>query len=261
MHYVAIYVGVFFYLGVALVVKVLLSGARGFIGSHLREHFAAQGKEVITYDRAQDNLADMQSCDVVIHAAARAHILREEEADPRAAFYAANVELTQRLADAAQQYNVPRFIYLSSAGVHGNVARTPLVPDSPIAPHSFYVESKFLGEEIVRAGAEHYTIIRLPLVYGPRVGANFLRLMRMIKIGALLPLASIHNKRDFCAVQNLCNFVQHCAQDNRAVKQTFLLCDGEPVSTADLVRSLAHYIGVNARLFPCPESVLRAAAN
>jgi nucleoside-diphosphate-sugar epimerase len=206
--------------------------------------------------------AALQGISSVIHLAGRAHVMRESASNPLAAYRETNVAGTRRLAEAAAEEGVKRFIFLSSIKVNGE--RTDLQPfresDEP-RPEDAYGISKLEAERElnrIAAGSEMgITIIRPPLVYGPGVKGNFLSLMRAVHRGIPLPLASITNARSLISVENLVSAIMACLGDPRAAGRTFLVADGQDLSTSELIRRLADAFGSRLRLYPCPPVLLR----
>lgn len=207
----------------------------------------------------------MVGVDVVIHLAARAHVIREENADPLAEFRRVNVQSTMELAQLAAEARVTRFIFVSSIGVNGNrTSGAPFRESSPAAPVEPYALSKWEAEQglrtIERDCGLGVTIVRLPLVYGPNVKGNFLRLLRLVDSAVPLPLGAITNLRSYIGADNVCDFLLTCIHHPKAPGELFLLADGEDISTPALVRKLAASLGKPARLFPLPRLVLRTLA-
>lgn len=260
--------------------RVLLTGASGFLGRHLsvvlrEKHdvlsavratpsvccdFVAMG-EISAITDWSETLAGRQ---VVIHAAARAHVLNESAADPLAEFRKVNTAATLTLATQAADAGVKRFIFISSIGVNGNQSMAPFTESSPPAPHDPYAISKYEAEEGLREIANQLgmpvTIIRPPLVYGPNATGNFCRLVRWISKGIPLPLGAIHNQRSLVALDNLVDFIITCIDHPAAANQTFLVADGEDLSTTDLLRRVGQAMGKPARLIPVPMGLLKAGA-
>lgn len=258
--------------------KVLVTGSNGFVGQHLCEVLTRSGFDVV---RAVRNPAPgavavgsicgdtdwseaLQGVDVVVHAAARVHMLNDASVDPMTEFQTVNVEGTLNLAQQAARSGVSRFIFLSSIAVHGLTSggHPFSALDSP-NPHDAYGYSKFEAEKgLVRISSEtgmEQVIIRPPLVYGPGVGANFLRLMKLAASGLPLPLGGVRNLRSPVFVGNLCDLVQTCLTHPAAANRIFLVSDDRDISTPDLLRSLAGKMGRPIRLFRVPASWLRLA--
>lgn len=208
-------------------------------------------------------LADV---DVVVHAAARVHVMKEVSSDPLAAFRQVNVEATLNLARAAAASGVKRFIYISSIKVNGEGTPpgTAYNAEDVPAPIDPYGISKLEAEQGLQALAAdtgmELVIIRPVLVYGPGVKANFLSMMRWLYRGVPLPLGAVHNYRSLVAVDNLVDFIVTCSDHPAAANQVFLVSDGEDVSTTQLLRKLATALGKPARLLPIPVWLMSGVA-
>jgi nucleoside-diphosphate-sugar epimerase len=264
---------------------VLLTGATGFVGPHLIPVLQAQGWHVRSALRSGGaslpadvetgvvgDLADLpdlgqalDGAEAVIHLAGRAHVMRETAADAGAAFHRANVDATRHLAGQAAAAGVRRFVFLSSVKVNGDrTTGRPFTETDDPAPEDAYGRSKWRAEqtlhEIGAATGLEVVVIRPPLVYGPGVKANFLRLLGLVERGVPLPFAGLHNRRSLVGVWNLCELIATAARHPAAVGETFLVSDQHDLSTPDLVRSIAAAMGRPARLFPFPTFVLRLGA-
>ena len=200
--------------------------------------------------------------DVVVHLAARVHVMSSSSADDVQEYQRVNALGTRRLAEQAAAAGVRRFVFLSSVKVHGESGH--FNEDSAMAPADPYGVSKRDSEAALRdvsqrSGLE-VVIIRSPLVYGPGVKANFRALLVALQRGKLLPLASIANHRSLVAVDNLADLIVVCMVHPAAASEAFLVSDGEDLSTPELVRRLGTAAGHNARLMPVPVWCLRAVA-
>ncbi len=263
--------------------SVLVTGASGFVGRALVPRLRAAGYRVAvsTRDRAAARIPDADAIHVtaplgpevdwrpalgaveaVVHLAARVHVMDESDAD--AAHRQANAEGTLRLAEAAAAAGVGRFVFLSTVKVNGE--RTGAAPfresDAP-TPADAYARSKWeaetgLAQIAERTGLE-VVVVRPPLVYGPGVGGNFLALLKICRARVPLPLAGAANRRSLIFVGNLADAIVHCLDHPAAAGETYLLRDGEDISTAELVRHTARALGRPARLFHLPVGVLRLA--
>ena len=207
--------------------------------------------------------AGLAGVDVVFHLAARAHVMRETAADPLAAFRKTNVTGTDLLARNAAAAGVRRLVYVSSIGVNGLLTREGKKfseMDIP-HPHNAYALSKWEAEQCLSRIAEEtgleVVIVRPPLVYGPDAPGNFAQMLNVVAKRIPLPFASIHNRRSLVYVGNLADALITCATHPAAAGQTYLVCDGEDISTPDLLRQLASGMGVPSHLFPCPPALLR----
>ena len=215
---------------------------------------------------ASDQPSIEPGTDVVIHCAGRAHVMKEESSDPLREFRRANVDLTLRLAQQARDANVRRFIFLSSAKVHGesSLPGRPFTEVDTPAPADPYAVSKLEAEQALWALAEKtdmdVVIVRMPLVYGPGVKANFYNLMRWLKSGFPLPFGAVNNLRSLVALENLLDLLMVCMDHPSAANEVFLVADGDDVSTTELLRRLSSALQMPARLLPVPPSTLAGIA-
>lgn len=208
--------------------RILVTGASGFIGSHLCPALTSAAHEL---------RASVQGCDAVVHLANIAHT-----SVSAADLHRVNVEGTLAQAQAALAAGARRFIYLSSIKA--------AQPDDAYGRSKFVVEQALLQMEGLDA-----VILRPALVYGPRVKANFLALMRAIDRGWPLPLASIRNHRSLVYVGNLVDAIMHCLE-GEARGRTYAVSDGATVSTPELCRAIGRALGQSPRLFPFPPALL-----
>ena len=202
--------------------------------------------------------------ELVVHCAARVHVMQEQSSDPLAEFRRANVDATVALARATHAAGARRFILLSTVGVHGasSGARPFRAGEAP-APHSAYAQSKLEAEAALQVCSQHsgleFVCIRPPLVYGPAAPGNFGRLLGIVRRRLPLPLGAVHNLRSMVAVDNLASLILRCADHPAAAGRTFLVSDGEDISTTALLRRLAQASGHRASLIPLPATWLRTA--
>jgi nucleoside-diphosphate-sugar epimerase len=266
-------------------VRVLVTGATGFIGRAVLSSLLVGPEFQVraAVRRARDWLpsidgvviedigadtdwsAALSGIDALVHTAARAHVLRESAADPLAEFRRVNVTGTLALARQAAALGVRRFVFLSSVGVNGaETFDSPFSADDIARPQSPYAQSKYEAEmslrEISQQTGMQVVIIRPPLVYGPHAPGNFQRLVRCLLRGIPLPLASVRNLRSFIALDNLVDFIVTCLLHPRAANETFLVSDGEDLSTSELLRRMGGALGKPARLFAVPARLLKVAA-
>ncbi|NLO78708.1 MAG: SDR family oxidoreductase [Xanthomonadaceae bacterium] len=267
--------------------KILVTGATGFIGRALLDRLRAdpvfdvsavvrhwlpslpsdiQVHEVGDLNASTDLRGALAKVDVVIHAAARVHVMNDPSIDPLAEFRRVNVEGTLALARQAAAAGIRRFIFISSIKVNGESTQNnrPFIVEDPPQPADPYGISKHEAEEQLRRLAEEtgmeVVIIRPPLVYGPGVKANFLSMMRWLYRGVPLPLGAINNRRSLVALDNLVDLIVTCIDHPAAANQTFLAGDGEDLSTTELLRRMGAALGRPARLIPVPPTLLNAGA-
>lgn len=204
---------------------------------------------------------------VVVHCAARVHVMKEEAADPLAEFRRVNVDGTLRLASQAAGAGVKRFVFVSSIKVNGEQTQfeEPFTADQQANPSDPYGISKMEAEKGLRALAQEtgmeVVIIRPPLVYGPGVKANFLAMMRWLWGGVPLPLGAVtENRRSLVGLDNLVDLIVTCIDHPAAANQTFLVSDGEDLSTAALLQRMGRALGRPARLIPVPVGFVKLGA-
>jgi nucleoside-diphosphate-sugar epimerase len=210
--------------------------------------------------------SELDDVNAVVHLAARVHVTRDRRTDPLAAFRQVNVRGSARLAEAAAQRGVRRFVFMSSIKVHGEGSDVrPLREDDRLRPLDAYAVSKVEAEERLSEIAEctglELVILRPPLVYGPGVKANFMRLLRAVDYGFPLPLGSANNVRSLVFVDNLADAVLNCLTNPRGEGGTFFVSDSEPVSTASLVRGIARALDREPRLLAIPPVLMRWAGS
>lgn len=257
--------------------RILITGANGFIGSSLCAHLKENGIHVRACVRRerecfQDKLeyykvSDINSStswlgafdgvDVVVHAAARVHVMRELSLNPIEEFREINVSGTICLARQAAENGVKRFIFLSSLGVNGSSTdNVPFFADNFPAPDSPYAKSKLEAEQqlfqLGQSTGMEIVVVRPPMVYGPNAPGNFGVLVRWISTGLPLPFGRIENRRSFIGVDNLVDLLLTSIRHPSAANQVFLVSDGEDVSTTDLLRRTARAMDKPSRLVPVP---------
>jgi nucleoside-diphosphate-sugar epimerase len=209
----------------------------------------------------------LEGIDVVIHLAARVHVMKDMATDALSEFRRVNVEGTLNLARQAVEAGVQRFIFISSIKVNGegSILGQPYTPEDQPAPVDPYGISKREAEDTLRQLASEtgmaVVIIRPPLIYGPGVKANFLSMMRWLAKGVPLPLGAIHNKRSLLALDNLVDLILTCIHHPAAANETFLASDGEDLSTTELLQRMAAALGKKAWLIPVPSLFLEWGAS
>lgn len=268
--------------------NLLLTGASGFVGGALLARLNQQLNCKITlavrtmpehpydskhvyymhpFDEKADWTPVVANVDVVVHCAARVHVMSDTVANPLEEFRRINVRGTMNLARQAAQAGVKRFIFISSIKVNGEGTSGSHVYDendipAPIDPYGI---SKLEAEQALNALATEtgleIVIIRPVLVYGPGVKANFKNMMNWLNKGIPLPLGSTANKRSLVAVDNLVDLIVTCIDHPNAANEIFLVSDGEDLSTSELLRRMGHALGKPARLLPVPSWLLKLAAS
>jgi nucleoside-diphosphate-sugar epimerase len=203
--------------------------------------------------------------DTVVHTAARVHMMHDTSADPLTEFRSVNVDGTLQLARQAAAHGVRRFVFISSIKVNGDrtLPEHPFRADDGPAPTDPYGLSKYEAEQGLRAVSAttgmQVVVIRPVLVYGPGVKANFQSMMRWVQRGIPLPLGAIENQRSLVAVGNLADLVCTCVRHPAAAGETFLVSDGDDMSTTLLLRRIASAMQVPSRLIAVPGPLLRAS--
>ncbi len=265
--------------------KILVTGATGFVGSHLIRLLSSQGHQVIGAVRSQSNKSvntiagvefkalvnihsslDWAPClagvDAVVHLANRAHMMHESDSNLLALYRSINTEGTMQLARQAVAAGIKRFIFISSVKVNGESTLpgqrfSPVSNSIPTDPYglSKYEAEQGLKELSLKTDME-VVIIRPPLIYGPGVKANFLKMMQWIEKGIPLPMGSIANQRSLLGIDNLLDFISVCLTHPKAAGQTFLISDDHDVSTTELLKEIASAMHRSSRLLVIPQFVL-----
>lgn len=265
--------------------RLLVTGGSGFVGGEVCRRAVVEGWHVAAavrggatpdagvqpfhfeaLDRHQDWAGGLAGTDVVIHCAARVHVMDDQSPDPLAEFRKVNVEGTLALARQAAAAGVKRFIFISSIKVNGEgtVPGAPYTCFDEPKPQDPYGISKMEAEQGLRAIAEQtgleVIIIRPVLVYGPGVKANFRSMMSWLSKGAPLPLGAIRNKRSLVSLDNLVDLIMTCVEHPAAANQTFLVSDGHDLSTTEMLQRMGVALNRPARLLPVPAGLLELGA-
>ena len=261
---------------------VFLTGSTGFVGSSLlarlqkfpdyrvvsavRSAFSSASDDVVSVgdiDGTTDYSSALTGVSLVVHAAARAHKIKDDCSDPLADFCKVNVEGTLNLARQSVAAGVKRFVFISSIGVHGLNSDKPFKETDTESPHDAYAISKYEAEVGLRKLAAEtgleVVIIRPPLVYGGVAPGNFKSLINLLAKPLPLPFGSVNNRRSMVYVGNLVDFIIHCIDHPKAANQTFLVSDGHDVSLSELIRLIRQSMKRPAWLIPVPVSLFQLA--
>lgn len=266
--------------------RILVTGASGFVGKALCALLLQREFDIIGVVRRLPLnplpgldyriLADLNrdtiwseildGVDVIVHCAARTHVIAETDPNPLMAYREINVDATVRLAEQASNSSAKRFIYISSIKVNGeSTSNQPFKPNDTPAPENPYGISKWEAEQALQNIAKNNSldvvIIRPPLVYGPGVLANFRRLMQLIMSYFPLPFGAIHNSRSLVALDNLVDLIAICLKHPAAANETFLVSDGDDLSTTALVQRMSVALGKKKYLIPVPKFILQSIAS
>jgi len=261
-------------------VRVLVTGASGFVGGALIEQLRlddglqlrlaqrraievpfAECIQVGDINGATDWQTVLAGVDVVVHLAARAHILHHRDADPLAMFREVNTQGTLNLARQAAFAGVRRFVFISSIGVNGAQTKGQAFNErSAVSPHSPYAQSKYEAEcgllNMAESGVMEVVIIRPPMIFAAHAPGNFARLLKLTSLPVPLPFGGMDNLRSLVSLQNLIGFIELCVKSPHAANEVFLICDGDDVSTEEMVRRLAKGMGCRRWLLPFPKTIL-----
>lgn len=267
--------------------RLVITGATGFIGQHLIKHLLAldifslccverknsmlalPGVQIIQIGDLTDGIdwsQWLQANDVIIHLAARVHVMHEDAPDPIDIYRQVNVTATMNLARHAARVGAKRFIFLSTIKVHGEATRQgeSFTANDVPNPNEAYALSKLEAEQSLLALATQSTmdvvIIRPTMVYGPGVKGNFQRMLTWLEKGYPFPLGLIHNKRSFVSIYNLVDLLVRCIAAPAAKNQIFLVSDGEDISISELLRYTAKAMGRSSHLLPVPMLFLQGMA-
>jgi nucleoside-diphosphate-sugar epimerase len=255
--------------------RVFVTGASGFVGRFLCEKLIKEGHHVTGFVRSLpknpvsgvtyvigdletiDHHKDLiQSANYVIHLAARVHHMND---DPKndVLYDRINHQATNRLVDVCKGSSaLRRFVFLSTIFVNGQYSNPVFTEDSPICSDNPYAKSKWMAEEYLKKSSTPHTIIRPPLIYGPKAPGNLERLSKLIQKGWPLPFANFSNRKSFIYIGNLVDFIAKSMEHDKGLNETFLIADPDVVSTSRLMTMIAYAMNQKLRLYPFPWSLL-----
>lgn len=250
--------------------RVFITGAEGFIGGHLVEELKSRNIDYVSgarkmygdISKRQDWKEFLTDIDVVVHLAARVHVMKEVSENPLSVFREMNVNATMNLARDAKKLGVKRFIYISSIKVNGEEtgeiaysAKDEPHPQDPYGISKMEAERELM--KLHEKNVFEVVIIRPPLVYGPGVKANLERLFALVEKHRFIPFRNVNNKRSFVSVFNLCDLIILCLDHPRAGGEVFLATDGVEYSLRELIELIASILGKRPYLIPIPVSLMR----
>ena len=238
--------------------KVAVTGAGGFIGSHLTRHLSKAGVDYVALKRTDDNFvypSNWEEFNVIIHLAAKVHLKKSQKT---------NLHYTQNIAEKAVESNIAHFIFVSSVGVLGEFSGSkPFDEYSPYNPYNDYSISKMEAEQELKKVLNNtnvkLTIIRPPLVYGSGAKGNFMTLKKVLKKIPVLPLGGVKSERSVCSVNNLCDLIISCLNNEKSFNQTFLVSDDEDVATIDFIRMTYKNLRKTYFIIPVPNFLVYLA--
>lgn len=264
--------------------SIAITGATGFVGSALFQTLRVNPKYTVkgfcrtlpTENNPEGLLAlgsletadfsqVLAGVDVVIHTAARAHVLEDGATDPLSAFRKVNVDGTLKLARQAAEAGAKRFVFISSIGVNGGSTQgIPFTEANAAKPHTPYAQSKLEAEQALKYLFEkkgmELVIIRPPLIYAAHAPGNFARLLKIVKKQLPLPFGLVKNQRSFVALENVVDFIALCVEHPQATNQTFVIADGASISTPELLKLLAQGMNKKVLLLPVPVKLMELGA-
>jgi nucleoside-diphosphate-sugar epimerase len=252
---------------------VALTGASGFVGSHLLRALREAGAEVRVLpskalsartDQSRDAVRRaMLGADAVVHLAGRAHVRDESPAAALLAFRRSNVDMTRDVVAAARETGVRQLVYFSSAGAVATSADAVVDETTRPAPDTPYGQSKLEAERMIESEftgeGSGAVILRPPMIYGPGMKGNPLSLMRLVDRGIPLPFARLTNRRSMSYVGNVVDAVLELLARPVSGVETFFLKDGDDLTPPELVSVMARALGRPSRLWPCPPAWLATA--
>ena len=257
--------------------KVLVTGANGMVGQMLCAVLEREDHQVVRVVRQTTSAGEVavgdlhertpwgdvlsSGIDAVVHLAGKTSVNKGAAQTDIAELHRVNALGTAHLCRQCAKYGVKRFLFVSSVKVLGEGSERPYRVDDPVNPGDEYAASKWEAEQSLWSVAQdsgmEVTVVRPPLIYGPGVKGNFLRLMQAVDEKRFLPFGAIGNHRSLIYLGNLTDALRVCLTHPLAAGKVYLLSDGDDVSTAELIQRLAGALGRQARLLPIPVSWMK----
>lgn len=264
-------------------IRVMITGANGFVGSYLVNELSKQ-YDVIAAVRSEEKVLNaaetrkipslesdsdwsglLQDIDIIVHLAARVHVMQETSRDPLSSFLEVNAEGTKRLAQAAVEQGVQKFIFISSIKVNGegDSDKPYTEKDSP-APVDPYGISKWEAEKYLSSIEDksrlRVVVLRSPVVYGPGVKGNILRIAKLVRLPIPLPFGKVNNRRTMLSLDNFLRWVERAMTSDDTHQNPVLMGDPRPISTKELVTELGAGMGRRLFLIPVPVNLMERVA-
>ncbi|NQZ19004.1 MAG: NAD-dependent epimerase/dehydratase family protein, partial [Bdellovibrionales bacterium] len=249
---------------------ILITGANGYIGKNLSEYLRKQGHKVSAMTRkpikaphnfektliheltSEEPLPSLEGFDAIVHLAGWVH-----KDDSFEKHQSINRDGTIRIAQKAAQDGVRRFIFMSTVAVNGHQSTVPFNSQSTPQPVTYYGRSKWEAEQGIKEFDLDWVMLRPPMVYGHGAPGNFQIVEKLVQRNLPVPFAAVEEKRNFIYIENLCAFIDLCLTSDKAIKETFLVCDGPSMSVGDFFNLAYEVAGKKTKNFYLPLPLLK----